>query len=82
MERPRWWDGALWFRSYTPGGYDGYRMDVLSMIASGLGVPLADLCPRADAAIRVELDLFTEADALTLVRAIRRHLRPKPKEES
>jgi hypothetical protein len=25
MERPRWWDRALWFRSYTPGGYDGWR---------------------------------------------------------
>lgn len=23
--RPVWWDGALWFRIYTPGGFDGYR---------------------------------------------------------
>lgn len=20
-----WWDGSLWWRTYTPGGYDGYR---------------------------------------------------------
>ncbi len=20
-----WWDHALWWRTYTPGGYDGYR---------------------------------------------------------
>lgn len=24
-ERPRWWDRSLWFRVYTPGGYDGWR---------------------------------------------------------
>lgn len=25
FERPRYWDRALWFRSYTPGGFDGWR---------------------------------------------------------
>ena len=25
LERPRRWDGSLWFRTYSPGGYDGYR---------------------------------------------------------
>lgn len=25
MQRPRWWDRALWFRSYTRGGFDGWR---------------------------------------------------------
>lgn len=20
-----WWDHAIWWRTYTPGGYDGYR---------------------------------------------------------
>lgn len=24
-KRPHWWDGALWFRVYTPGGFDGWR---------------------------------------------------------
>lgn len=25
LKSPRWWDGALWFRTYSPGGYDGYK---------------------------------------------------------
>lgn len=24
-KRPHWWDGTLWFRVYSPGGYDGWR---------------------------------------------------------
>ena len=25
LRRFHWWDGALWWRTYTPGGFDGYR---------------------------------------------------------
>lgn len=25
MKRPRWWDGALWWRTYREGGFDGWR---------------------------------------------------------
>jgi hypothetical protein len=25
LQRPQWWDGAVWFRAYTPGGFDGWR---------------------------------------------------------
>ena len=25
MKRFCWWDGSLWWRTYTPGGFDGYR---------------------------------------------------------
>lgn len=24
-QRPQWWDGALWFRTYREGGFDGWR---------------------------------------------------------
>jgi hypothetical protein len=23
--RPRWWDGAAWWRTYREGGFDGWR---------------------------------------------------------
>ena len=32
-----WWDGALWWRTYTEGGYDGYRT------AGGRRLPCATL---------------------------------------
>ena len=25
LRRFEWWDRALWWRTYTSGGYDGYR---------------------------------------------------------
>ena len=25
LRRLVWWDGSLWWRSYRPGGFDGYR---------------------------------------------------------
>jgi len=25
LNRPIWWDGSLWFRSYREGGFDGWR---------------------------------------------------------
>lgn len=24
-ERPIWWDGSLWWRTYSEGGFDGWR---------------------------------------------------------
>jgi hypothetical protein len=32
-----WWDGSLWWRTYTSGGYDGYRT------AAGRRLPCATL---------------------------------------
>jgi hypothetical protein len=23
--RPHWWNGSLWWRTYTEGGFDGWR---------------------------------------------------------
>lgn len=25
MQRPQWWDGSLWFRTYSEGGFDGWQ---------------------------------------------------------
>ena len=25
LRRFHWWDGSLWWRTYTVGGFDGYR---------------------------------------------------------
>jgi hypothetical protein len=25
LRRFHWWDRSLWWRTYTPGGFDGYR---------------------------------------------------------
>lgn len=24
-QRPQWWDGSLWFRTYREGGFDGWQ---------------------------------------------------------
>ena len=39
LGRPRfvWWDGAIWWRTYQEGGYDGYRT------LSGRRLPCATL---------------------------------------